>query len=124
MAGIRLYPKNEEVIRRWVNEVQDGVKNSSHMVQYHALHLLHKIKQFDRGALAKVSCFSNDWRDRHLAQSRFGHSEKIFEKKPNIHVIGATEYFYPRIPPTPPPPPSPKTRGIIQTLTTGSVKLS
>uniref|UniRef100_A0A6A7FYD8 Coatomer subunit gamma n=2 Tax=Hirondellea gigas TaxID=1518452 RepID=A0A6A7FYD8_9CRUS len=54
MAGIRLYANNEDIIRRWVNEVQDGVKNSSHMVQYHALHLLHKIKQFDRGALAKV----------------------------------------------------------------------
>eukprot|EP01083_Nonionella_stella_P086229 239417_1 len=53
-AGIRLYPGNEEVIRRWVNEVQEALNSSSKMAQFHALNLLQKIKQHDRGALAKV----------------------------------------------------------------------
>lgn len=37
-----------DVIKRWLNEVQEALKSGSAMLQYHALGLLHKIKQGDR----------------------------------------------------------------------------
>lgn len=43
-----------EVIKRWVNEVQETVVSSNNMVQYHALALLYEIKRTDRLALHKV----------------------------------------------------------------------
>lgn len=54
MAGARLFKTSPEVVRRWVNEVQEAVNSSSEMVQYHALSLLYKIKQHDRLAVSKI----------------------------------------------------------------------
>lgn len=54
MAGTRLFKTSPEVVRRWVNEVQEAVNSSSEMVQYHALSLLYKIKQHDRLAVSKI----------------------------------------------------------------------
>eukprot|EP01038_Epipyxis_sp_PR26KG_P005402 gene5402-7486_t len=54
MAGLRLFRNCPEVVRRWINEVQEAVNSSSDMVQYHALSLLYKIKQHDRLAVSKI----------------------------------------------------------------------
>lgn len=54
MAGLNLFATCPEVVRRWINEVQEAVNSSSDMVQYHALSLLYKIKQHDRLAVSKV----------------------------------------------------------------------
>jgi coatomer protein complex subunit gamma len=54
MAGARLFKTSPEVVRRWVNEVQEAVNSSSEMVQFHALSLLYKIKQHDRLAVSKI----------------------------------------------------------------------
>ena len=54
MSGLRLFGTCPEVVRRWVNEVQEAVNSSSDMVQYHALSLIFKIKQHDRLAVSKI----------------------------------------------------------------------
>jgi coatomer protein complex subunit gamma len=54
MSGLRLFRNCPEVVRRWINEVQEAVNSSSDMVQYHALSLLYKIKQHDRLAVSKI----------------------------------------------------------------------
>lgn len=54
MSGLRLFRTCPEVVRRWINEVQEAVNSSSDMVQYHALSLLYKIKQHDRLAVSKI----------------------------------------------------------------------
>ena len=54
MSGLRLFRSCPEVVRRWINEVQEAVNSSSDMVQYHALSLLYKIKQHDRLAVSKT----------------------------------------------------------------------
>lgn len=54
MSGLRLFKTCPEVVRRWVNEVQEAVNSSVDMVQYHALSLIFKIKQHDRLAVSKI----------------------------------------------------------------------
>lgn len=54
MAGLCLFKPCPEIVRRWINEVQEAVNSSSDMVQYHALSLLYKIKQHDRLAVSKI----------------------------------------------------------------------
>lgn len=54
MSGLQLFLTCPEVVRRWINEVQEAVNSSSDMVQYHALSLLYKIKQHDRLAVSKI----------------------------------------------------------------------
>ena len=54
MSGLHLFRTCPEVVRRWINEVQEAVNSSSDMVQYHALSLLYKIKQHDRLAVSKI----------------------------------------------------------------------
>jgi coatomer protein complex subunit gamma len=54
MSGLRLFVTCPEIVRRWINEVQEAVNSSSDMVQYHALSLLYKIKQHDRLAVSKI----------------------------------------------------------------------
>ena len=54
MAGLRLFATCPDVVRRWINEVQEAVNSSSDMVQYQALSLLYKIKQHDRLAISKI----------------------------------------------------------------------
>mmetsp|Transcript_15685 Transcript_15685/g.15818 ORF Transcript_15685/g.15818 Transcript_15685/m.15818 type:complete len:926 (+) Transcript_15685:91-2868(+) len=54
MSGLRLFLTCPEVVRRWINEVQEAVNSSNDMVQYHALSLLYKIKQHDRLAVSKT----------------------------------------------------------------------
>lgn len=53
VSGIHLVKKNPEVIRRWVNEVQEVMNSQYEMVQYHAVSLMYEIKQHDKLAVAK-----------------------------------------------------------------------
>jgi coatomer protein complex subunit gamma len=54
MAGCNLFRTCPDVVRRWINEVQEAVTSVNDMVQFHALSLLYKIKQHDRLAVSKT----------------------------------------------------------------------
>ena len=54
MSGLRLFNSCSDIVKRWVNEVQEAVNSSSDMVQYHALCLLYMIKSHDRLAVSKI----------------------------------------------------------------------
>jgi len=43
-----------ELVKRWVNEVQEALASKSPMAQYNALALLYKIKEQDRLAISKI----------------------------------------------------------------------
>jgi coatomer protein complex subunit gamma len=53
-SGLRLFETSPEIVRRWINEVQEAVSSSSDMVQYHALSLLYSIKMHDKLAVSKI----------------------------------------------------------------------
>lgn len=54
VAGAHLIKGSPDVVRRWVNEVQEALHSPSEMVQFHALSLLYDIKQHDRLAISKM----------------------------------------------------------------------
>uniref|UniRef100_I2CP15 Gamma-coat protein n=2 Tax=Nannochloropsis gaditana TaxID=72520 RepID=I2CP15_NANGC len=54
VAGLQLMHKSPEIVRRWVNEVQEAVNSPHEMVQAHALALLYEIKHRDRLAVSKL----------------------------------------------------------------------
>mmetsp|Transcript_28114 Transcript_28114/g.84534 ORF Transcript_28114/g.84534 Transcript_28114/m.84534 type:complete len:657 (-) Transcript_28114:1024-2994(-) len=54
VAGAHLIRGSPDVVRRWVNEVQEALNSPSDMVQFHALSLLYEIKQRDRLAISKL----------------------------------------------------------------------
>jgi len=55
VSGLHLMNSSPDVVKRWQNEVQQAVMDKqSTMVQYHALALLHEIKQHDRWAVSKL----------------------------------------------------------------------
>lgn len=45
---------NADIVRRWSNEIQEAINSSHPMVQFHALSLLHQIRQSDRLAVSKL----------------------------------------------------------------------
>jgi hypothetical protein len=59
---MHLIRNNPEVIRRWVNEVQEAVNSQYDMVQYHAVALLYQIRQHDKLAVSKVNPLSYEFR--------------------------------------------------------------
>jgi len=54
VSSIHLLKVSPEIVKRWVNEVQEAINNKANMVQYHAIALLHRIKQHDRLAVTKA----------------------------------------------------------------------
>eukprot|EP00249_Psilotum_nudum_P023803 c28985_g1_i1 orf=144-2834(+) len=54
VSGIHLLQTNPEIVKRWSNEVQDAVQSRASLVQFHALALLHQIRQNDRLAVSKL----------------------------------------------------------------------
>lgn len=54
VCGINLMKTAPEVVKRWVNEIQETVNSKHSMVQFHALALMYDIKKTDRLALHKV----------------------------------------------------------------------
>lgn len=60
VSGMHLIKQNPEVVRRWVNEVQEAVNSQHDMVQYHAVGLLYQIRQHDKLAVSKVRACTGD----------------------------------------------------------------
>ncbi len=54
VSSMHLTHSSAEVVRRWVDEVQNALNGKTQMVQYHALGVLHKIRQHDRLAVLKT----------------------------------------------------------------------
>ncbi|KAJ8460638.1 hypothetical protein OPV22_033564 [Ensete ventricosum] len=54
VSGIHLLQTNPEIVKRWSNEVQEGVQSRAALVQFHALALLHQLRQNDRLAVSKL----------------------------------------------------------------------
>ncbi|OUS41920.1 adaptin N terminal region-domain-containing protein [Ostreococcus tauri] len=64
VSGLRLMKVNSEIVRRWSSEVQEASSSDDPMVQFHAIALLHQIKQHDRLAVGKLvlQCIRNNIR--------------------------------------------------------------
>lgn len=54
VCGINLVRTSPDVVKRWVNEIQETVGSKHAMVQFHALALVYELKKTDRMALHKV----------------------------------------------------------------------
>jgi coatomer subunit gamma len=54
VSSLHLIKQGPDVVKRWVNEVQDTVNSDNIMVQYHALGLLYQIKKNDKLAISKM----------------------------------------------------------------------
>eukprot|EP01103_Thecamoeba_quadrilineata_P017419 TRINITY_DN6175_c0_g1_i1.p1 TRINITY_DN6175_c0_g1~~TRINITY_DN6175_c0_g1_i1.p1 ORF type:complete len:882 (-),score=147.91 TRINITY_DN6175_c0_g1_i1:27-2672(-) len=56
VSGIHLMQKQsfQDMVRRWFSEIQEATKKKAPMVQYHALGLLHLLRQHDRLAVSKL----------------------------------------------------------------------
>jgi len=54
VSSLHLSHTAAEVVKRWVNEVQESVSSDNVMVQYHALGLLYHIRKHDRLAITKL----------------------------------------------------------------------
>ncbi|KAI3441307.1 Coatomer subunit gamma [Psidium guajava] len=54
VSGIHILQTNPEIVKRWSNEVQEAVQSRAALVQFHALALLHQIRQNDRLAVSKL----------------------------------------------------------------------
>ncbi|KAJ7558871.1 hypothetical protein O6H91_04G059500 [Diphasiastrum complanatum] len=54
VSGIHLLQTNPDIVKRWSNEVQEAVQSKASLVQFHALALLHQIRQNDRLAVSKL----------------------------------------------------------------------
>jgi len=54
VSSLHLSKTAAEVVKRWVNEVQESLSSDNVMVQYHALGLLYHIRKHDRLAITKM----------------------------------------------------------------------
>merc|ERR1719270_2984484 len=54
VSSLHLSATAPEVVKRWVNEVQESLSSDNVMVQYHALGLLYHIRKQDRLAITKL----------------------------------------------------------------------
>lgn len=54
VSGFHLLQTTPEIVKRWSNEVQEAVQSRAALVQFHALALLHQIRQNDRLAVSKL----------------------------------------------------------------------
>jgi len=54
VSGLHLSDSSLELVRRWSSEIQTALKNRYHMVQYHALALMYKLRYQDALAVSKL----------------------------------------------------------------------
>ena len=54
VSSHHLFNKNKEVVKRWINEVQEASNSRGLATQYHAIGLMYLIKQHDRMAVIKM----------------------------------------------------------------------
>jgi len=74
-----------DVVKRWVNEVQETVQSKEVMVQYHALGLLYQIKQHDRLAVSKLvsSMIKSSVRSQYAHCLLIKYTAQVVEEDPN-----------------------------------------
>lgn len=54
-SAIHLYQQgNKDIVKRWVNEVQETISRGQGLIQYHSLGLMYQIKQQDKMAISKL----------------------------------------------------------------------
>eukprot|EP00198_Chlamydomonas_reinhardtii_P001857 XP_001691193.1 gamma-cop [Chlamydomonas reinhardtii] len=54
VSALHLLGNNAEIVKRWINEVQEAAQNKNNMVQFHAVALLHALRASDRLAISKL----------------------------------------------------------------------
>ncbi|KAL6759224.1 adaptin N terminal region-domain-containing protein [Haematococcus lacustris] len=54
VSAFHLLANNTEIVKRWVNEIQEAAQNKNNMVQFHAVALLHALRASDRLAISKL----------------------------------------------------------------------
>lgn len=55
VSSVHLFNKgSKEVVKRWVNEVQEAINRPQGLIQYHGLGLMYHIKQHDKMAVMKI----------------------------------------------------------------------
>ncbi|KAG2486424.1 hypothetical protein HYH03_014871 [Edaphochlamys debaryana] len=54
VSASHLLGNNAEIVKRWINEVQEAAQNKNNMVQFHAVALLHALRASDRLAISKL----------------------------------------------------------------------
>jgi len=55
VAGHVLFQKNnQDLVKRWTNDIQEALTNNCKMVQFHSLSLLYKLKAHDKLGLSKI----------------------------------------------------------------------
>jgi coatomer protein complex subunit gamma len=55
VSSLHLFEQgNKEVVKRWVNEVQEALNRPVGLIQYHGLGLMYNIKQHDKMAVTKI----------------------------------------------------------------------
>lgn len=55
VSALHLADINPEAVRRWQTKIQSAMMSSSHMVQYHALAVMYKLKYNDSLAISKLT---------------------------------------------------------------------
>jgi coatomer protein complex subunit gamma len=75
---------NREIVKRWVNEIQEALNSKSPITQYHALGLLYLIRQHDRIAIIKLiqSCSKLNFRSPQAHCLLIKYSAKIINEEP------------------------------------------
>lgn len=54
VSALHLLANNTEIVKRWINEIQEAAQNKNSMVQFHAVALLHALRASDRLAISKL----------------------------------------------------------------------
>lgn len=54
VSALHLLHNNAEIVKRWINEVQEAVQNKNTMVQFHSVAVLHALRASDRLAISKL----------------------------------------------------------------------
>eukprot|EP01025_Chloroclados_australasicus_P024171 TRINITY_DN2432_c1_g1_i1.p1 TRINITY_DN2432_c1_g1~~TRINITY_DN2432_c1_g1_i1.p1 ORF type:complete len:890 (-),score=110.07 TRINITY_DN2432_c1_g1_i1:397-3066(-) len=53
-SAMHLCAENMDVVKRWSNEIQEAMNSKHHMVQFHAVGLMHAVRATDRLAVSKL----------------------------------------------------------------------
>mmetsp|Transcript_25184 Transcript_25184/g.54739 ORF Transcript_25184/g.54739 Transcript_25184/m.54739 type:complete len:900 (-) Transcript_25184:336-3035(-) len=53
-SALHLLGNNSEIVKRWLNEIQEAAQSKNNMVQFHAVALLHALRASDRLAISKL----------------------------------------------------------------------
>lgn len=54
VSAFHLLSQNNEIVKRWTNEIQEAMQSKHSMVQFHAVALLHALRANDRLAVSKL----------------------------------------------------------------------